>query len=84
MKAFQFHGMNSLHKIVCLFCIIASEITEKFEQSEWKVSEPALLFHQIHIFVQEAKNWGDFFSAVNLNTVNFRFIKHRLEIKQRA
>lgn len=24
------------------------------------------------------------FSTVNVNTVNFRFIKHRLEIKQRA
>lgn len=33
-NAFQLQGVDSLHKLNCLFCIIASQIKEKFDQNE--------------------------------------------------
>lgn len=63
-KASQFTGIDSLHKLICLFCIIATEMKEKFEQNEWKVMELAfLLWHQIRIHVKEGKNCSDFFHS---------------------
>ena len=57
----------------------------KIRAERMKGYEPAFLpCHQIQIHVQEAKNEVIFQSKIKLNTVNFRFIKHRLEIKQRA
>lgn len=79
----MFTGIDNLHRRSCLFSIIASEIKKKIRAERMKgYGISFLLCHLIH--VKEGRNCSDFCFGVNLNTVNFRFIKRRLEIKQRA
>lgn len=60
-NAFQLQGVDSLHKLNCLFCIIASQIKEKFDQNEWKVMEPAFLLLSSNSYsCTGGKKWGDF------------------------
>lgn len=78
----MFTDIDYLHRRSCLFSIIASEIKKNRAERMKGYGISFLLCHLIH--VKEGRNCSDFCFRVNLNTVNFRFIKRRLEIKQRA
>ena len=79
----MFTGIDYLHRRSCLFSIIASEIKKIFRAERMKGYGTSFSLCPL-IHVKEEKNCSDFCFRVNLNTVNFRFIKRRLEIKQRA
>ena len=78
----MFTGIDYLHRRSCLFSIFVSEIKKIRAERMKGYGTSFSLCPLIH--VKEEKNCSDCCFRVNLNTVNFRFIKRRLEIKQRA